>query len=217
VPDDDSLADDIAAGAAEMVPVVGPILGVFGKRLSRSMREEWARNSSKALRAAERISGLSREELADHISVNPRLIPLTTRVLYAAGMTGQDPILRALGAALGEAVRDPQKIDESEILLIGMTELRAHHIVILEVMTENPPTPRNAKSAVQYWVGSALADKSGYSRDVVNMCIAGLVRSGLISQAESTYGVSYEITDLGRTALEVLDDLNEAPSDSQQP
>ena len=99
----DRLTEDLAGGAIELIPGVGPLLAPLAKRAFKSIREEWARNSSKALRAAERISGMSREELSDRISDDPRLIPLVTRVLYAAGMTGQDTILRALGTALGDA------------------------------------------------------------------------------------------------------------------
>jgi hypothetical protein len=122
-------------------------------------------------------------------------------------MTGQDTILRALGTTLGDAVRDPEKVDEAELLLIGMTNLRRHHIVILEIMAE-PPAPKNP-NRVTYWTPETLADKSTYNRYLVDICVAGLVQSGLISQAGDSYGVAYKISDLGRTALEVLDELDE--------
>jgi hypothetical protein len=205
---EDRLTDDLSAASVELIPGVGPILAPFARRAFRSMREEWARNNSKALRAAERVSGMSREELADRISENPRLVPLAIRVLYTAGMTGQDTILRALGTALGDAVRDPEKIDEAELLLIGMADLREHHIVILKIMTEKLPHPTEPDTFL-YWGSAPLADKSGYSRDLVNICIAGLVRSGMIRQIGDAYGVCYEISDLGRTALEVLNQLDE--------
>jgi hypothetical protein len=203
---DDRLTEDLAGGVVELIPGAGPILAPFAKRAFRRMQEEWARNNSTALRTAERISGMTREELADHISENPRLVPLAIRVLYAAGMTGQDAVLRALGTALGDAVRDPEKIDEAELLLVGMADLRKQHIVILEIMTE-PPRPLEADTSF-YWHSELLADKSGFSRDLVNMCISGLARSGLIRPVENAYGVCYEISDLGRTALEVLDELD---------
>src|SRR5690348_14978407 len=123
---DDNLTDELVASAVESIPLIGPVSAVFAKRMPKKVREEWARNNSEALKAAERMSGLSREELADRISENPRLIPLVIRVLYTAGMTGQGTILRALGTTLGDAVRDPRKIDEAELLLIGMANLRRH-------------------------------------------------------------------------------------------
>lgn len=202
------LADDLAGGVGEMIPGIGPIAAPFVKWFSKNIRAEWARNNSKALRAAERVSGLSREELADRISDNPRLIPLTIRVLHAAGMTGQDTILNALGASLGYAVRKPEKIDETELLLTGMAELRKHHVDILRIMTGRLPHPKVADEFI-YWGTEPLADKSGYSPDIVTICLSGLLRSGLIRQVDDAYGVCYDITELGRTALEVIDELDE--------
>jgi hypothetical protein len=206
-----SLTDELVAGAVESIPLIGPLSAVFAKRMSKKVREEWARNNSEALKAAERMSGLSREELADRISENPRLIPLVIRVLYTAGMTGQSTILRALGTTLGDAVRDPKKIDEAELLLIGMANLRRHHIVILEIMTGTRPHPTEPDTLFTNWTSEALAEKSTYSHDLVNICIAGLVQSGLISQVGDAYGLCYEISDLGRTALKVMDQLDKEP------
>ena len=204
---DDGLIDELAASIVEPIPIVGGILAVFTKRGFNKVREEWTRNSSKALQAAERMSGLSREDLADRISENPRLFPLVIRVLYTAGMTGQDTILRALGAALGDAVRNPEKIDEAELLLIGMANLRKHHITILEIMAKYYPDPAKPDAIVS-WTPGDLAAKSTYNRDLVNICIAGLVQSGLVGQVGDAYGVCYQITSLGRTAIEVLDTLD---------
>jgi hypothetical protein len=206
---EEPMADDLVGGALELVPLLGPILAPFGKRGFKALRKEWARNASKALRAAERISGMSREQLGDHISEDPRLTSLVIRVLYAAGMTGQEPILAALGTALGSAVRDPDKADEAELLLIGMANLRRHHILILRIMTVNRPHPTKPDTFI-YWLPENLANESGYSRNLVDICIAGLMGSGLVQLGQDAYGVCYEISDLGRTALKVIDELDEA-------
>lgn len=202
----------MAGSALGLVPVIGPLLIPFGRLASKNVREEWGRNHSKALRAAELISGMSREELTDNISEDPSLIPLAIRVLYAAGMTGQDVILRALGTALGEAVVDREKIDEAEMLLIGLTDLRKQHIAILKIMSSDVPgsTPDNP----HYWHSQLLAERSGFTRDLVNVYLSGLVRSGLIRQVDNAYGVCYEISQLGRTALEVLNELSDDPRHS---
>jgi hypothetical protein len=183
----------------------------FGKLAAKKVREEWERNHSKSLRAAERISGMTREDLADNISEDPRLIPLAIRVLYAAGMTGQDVILRALGTALGEAVVNREKIDEAEMILIGLAELRKQHITILKIMSAEPPesTPDNP----HYWHSRLLAETSSFTSDLVNVYLSGLARSGFIRQVGNAYGVCHEITQLGRTALEVLNEL----ADDTQP
>lgn len=102
-------------------------MGVGLRRLTRAVVAEQKRNRSRALRAAELMSGLSREDLAETIADNPRLVPLLTRVLYVSAMTGQDEVLAALGAALGAAASDEQRIDEAESMLARVEELRRHH------------------------------------------------------------------------------------------
>lgn len=204
----DSLAPDLAAGVVETIPFVGPLMAPFAKLGAQRISREWARKNSVALRAAERSSGMTREDLADKLSEDPRLIPLVTRVLFAAGMTGKDTILRALGTALGDAVRDPDNIDEAELLLISMTNLRTQHLVILEILSEDPPQPDDPRNRT-YWHRELIAAKSDYRRDLVDLCVSGLVGSGLISQLDDTYGVCYQITELGQTALAVVDQLDE--------
>jgi hypothetical protein len=205
---DGELADELAGGAVGMIPVLGPIITPLASRFSRRLREEWARNSSTALSAAEQASGMTREELGDHIAENPALIPLTIRVLYSAGMTGQDTILRALGTTLGNAVSHPDQIDEAELLLIGMADLRKSHMDVLEIMTERPLNPKDPSSVV-YWSARSIAENSSYSLDIVTMCLSGLLRGGLITAVDDAYGVCYEISDLGRTALDVRSKFHE--------
>ena len=84
---DEPLSDELVEGAVGMVPVFGPLMAPLASRVTRSFRDEYRRNTSTALSAAERRAGMSREELAEAIADDPRLIPLVTRLLYAAGMT----------------------------------------------------------------------------------------------------------------------------------
>ena len=96
-----------------------------------------------------------------------------------AGRPGQDGILRALGTALGDAVREPDSIDQVELLLLSMADLRRHHVIVLEILSENPPRRADSDSFV-HWHRELIVEKSGYSRDVVNICVTGLVNSGPI-------------------------------------
>ncbi len=99
-------SETVASLVASFVPGLGPLLGPLAARLSQALGEEWQRNTSRSLRAAEKVSGLSREDLAEAIAADPRLVPLLTRVLFQAGMSGSDDKLQALGAGLGWAVAD---------------------------------------------------------------------------------------------------------------
>ena len=120
---------DEAAGAlvGMTLPIVGPLLQEPAKRLVGSVRAEHARNRDRALRAAVQMSGLTREELAERICTTPKLVPLLTRVLHEVGMTGQVEVLDALGAALGDAIREPSRSDEVELVLIGLESVRKQH------------------------------------------------------------------------------------------
>lgn len=201
---EDPFWPDVVAGAVGMIPIVGSGLAPFAERLACNLRDEWRRNSSKALHAAEQVSGMSREELADAIAEDRRLLPLITRVLYSAGMAGQDEVLIALGTAFGDAVRDRSYIDEAELLLIVLTDLRPHHIAVLRELASKSPGPVDNKG-MSYWNTNLLADRTGYRQEVVRLCTAGLANGGLV-QTMATYGggAVYEISELGRTVLEVL-------------
>src|SRR5258707_3050767 len=100
----------------------------------------------------------------------------------------------------------PRRLTRQSCCSLAWANLRRHHIVILKLMIRNQPHPTKPDSFL-YWGLDALAEKSSYGRDLVSICIAGLVQGGLISQVGDAYGVCYEITGFGRTALEVLDDL----------
>lgn len=69
------------------------------------MSQEWSRNHSIALEAAEDASGLTREQLADLLAEDAAFVPLSVRLLYAAGISGYEPTLRAMGAIFGQPPR----------------------------------------------------------------------------------------------------------------
>ena len=100
------------AGAALL-----PGFGAFTKVLARGLRQEWTRKGSVALRAAEKASGLTREEMGEAIAEDPRLLPLVTLLLYVAGMNGHDRTLAAMGTVLGDALRERKALDECELIL----------------------------------------------------------------------------------------------------
>jgi hypothetical protein len=198
------LSRDVAVGAVGAIPILGSILEPLVGRAVDAVRAGHAKNASIALRAAERVSGLTREDLQDKIADNPRLVPLLTRVLFSAGMTGYDEVLDAIGAALGEAVRDPSKVDEAEVLLTAVADLRALHILVLRAVTHEPPT-RQAEGAPPQqlrWMIHTLAIETGLTADLTSLCVAGLLNAGLVLADADVYGgPGYGISELGRTVL----------------
>jgi hypothetical protein len=74
VPDEaDHVAEDLVEGLSGLFPG-GSLAGVGLRRLTRVVVAEQKRNRSRALRAAEVMSGPSREELAETIADSPRLV-----------------------------------------------------------------------------------------------------------------------------------------------
>ena len=198
MPDErDSLPVEYAEKLVEQIPVVGPLLGPLGKRAAASVSREWKRNRSVALRAAARAAGMSREDLEDAIATVSGVVPLTIRLLWAAGMNGHDATLKGMGATLGHAVRDPSLIGEAEVILAAMADFGPSHRAVLEALEALP--------AGKGLVSEDLPDHVDAPRSIVGLCASALLASGLV-QIHAGYGggVPHTITDLGRTVLDVL-------------
>jgi len=202
----DSLSDDFVEGIVSLIPMAGPLAAPLARRLSRAVRAEHARNFSVAIKAAERMSGRTREQLAEAIEEDPRLVPMVTRLLYAAGMTGQEESLWLMGAAFGDAVREPDKLDEAEMILSAMTDLRAHHVQVLRlVATAAPPPPdSDTEGAKGVWWPAVIGNASGMREEFVILCLAGLSSAGLVRVSATWGGDAYEPTGMGLALLEVL-------------
>jgi hypothetical protein len=131
---------------------------------------------------------MSREELGDAIADNPRLIPLVTRVLYAAGMNGHDRTLAAMAIALGDAVGDRDHLSEVELILAALADLGAEHVILMEAFDAIGGAPE-----------FIVPGNSGLSKRVVSLCLANLVSRGLV-KSERVAG-QYATTELGRVVL----------------
>jgi hypothetical protein len=179
---------------------------VITKRAFAKMREERERRVSVALNAAERIAGMSREELGDAIEEDPDLVPLVTRILYAAGMNRYDRTLAAMGRALGDAVRDRERINEVDLILTALADLRGEHIVVLQYLVAEYQVSPNI--TVRPSLG-AVAEDTGLSVQLCMLCLAALSSRGLVATVGGLDGTNvYEPTDLGRILLDVLDELD---------
>lgn len=195
--------------AAELTGLILPGFGTTAKWLTGQVSREWGRNRSAALYAAECASGLTREELGAAIAEDPRLVPLVTRLLHAAGMNGHDRTLEAMGAAFGDAVRHRDAIDECELILSSLADLTdAHTVVMLKLSEEAPvvepydPGRPDAQRA-RAWRPDLLFQAVPLPERVTVLCIAALVARGLI-RVSDTWAGGYELTELGRVLLEVL-------------
>jgi hypothetical protein len=194
--------ESMAALGGVAVPGGGPLFQL----MARKLREEWQRNASTALKRAEEITGLTREELADEIARDPRLVPLAARLLHAAGMNGHDRTLKAMGAALGDAVNRRESVGECELILTALSDLTDNHAAVLAVVAQDVPgeTDRERRSR---WSREALEEASGLGDRVVTLCTAALVARGLVRMPGAILGGGnhFQITELGQLVLDVLD------------
>lgn len=189
---------------AELASLVLPGLGAGVKALSRPLRQEWARKGSRALEAAEISAGRTREEIREAVAQDPRLVPLVTRLLYAAGMNGHDRTLAAMGTVFGHAIRVRDSLGECELILASLTDLtELHASVLIEVSKgtrEEEDQPRQGLSVGQLVEACSLPER------VVLLGVSALVARGLVRINSDFFGgMFYTVTDLGTLLLDVLE------------
>ena len=214
MPDDD-LLPELAGAAVDSLPG-GALLGVLLDRATRAVQSEWRRNLSVSIRIATTHAGMDRADLDELLEREPRLVPLFVRVLYAAGMNGCDKTLKLLGGFLGEALADTSQIDDVSLMLSAVENMTEHHVKVLEIV-EGPLGDHAGIPSSQgsHWTTGVLTQVSGMRAELVLVAMQGLVNAGFVSDGGidggtaafddlSTGGTILEITELGRTVLEVL-------------
>lgn len=215
---DDGLLDSTAGEIATVF--TGGVGSALAGRLFGVVRKEVERARSVAIAAAEDVTGLKREDIAEKIADDPRLVPLVARTLYAIGMTNQDEILAALGAALGDAVSNPTRIDEVELIVIGLQDLRRTHISLLRTLAGEPrwlsrtdrppyddmqPVAVTALGEAERWNVEAIAEVSGLDDDEIAVLVTALANAGFVRALGVYGGTGYQVTSQGRTLLAVLE------------
>lgn len=193
--------------ASDLIGDLIPFGQTIGKRLVRPVVAEWKRNRSVALRAAETASQMTREQLADWVANDPAAIPLYMKVLWAAGMNGHDPTLRAMGTVLGhaakasEAGRD-EEMDDAELALRAMSDLVPKHFKILGVLSEGQAAKAEDDTAnLGNFMPEHVAEVAGMRLETVNQCLLNLAAAGLATTSSVYGGIAYPITSLGRAVI----------------
>lgn len=196
--------------ASSLLPGSGPVI----ERLATKVEEELTRSQSRALAVAEQVSGLSREELAERIAADPRLIPLLTRLAYTAGMTGRDELLQTLGAAFGHAAAAPESIDACEAVLIGAASLQPHDVMVLRAVRGRPVL--SGAEAADAFTTKVLSGLVGLSLDTVDASLARLNAAGFVAAFHGVYGggSKYTVNEVGGILCDLLAKLPEASDTS---
>lgn len=212
---DDDLFPELAGGLVGSLPG-GGVLSVVVERATGAVLREWRRNLSVTLQLACEYTGMSREDLAEKLELESNLAPLFIRVLYAAGMNGNDKTLRMLAGFLGDAVADLSRVDEIALLLAAVSDFTEHHIKVLELL-EKPPAQTDGlrDTEVAHWTTGLLVRVSDMRPEIALAAARGLLRAGLLddigldgggvtSNDLKAGGTILAITELGQTVLEVL-------------
>jgi hypothetical protein len=202
---DGDLADGIASALGLAVPGVGEIAqGHLAKLIRKSFGE--LTSGRRVIRAVERSTGMSYEDVVEAIEEDPRLQPVALRVLVAAVQTGHHKTLDALGATFGIALAERPRLDEVELMLIAIKELTAQHFALLETLASPPPPEQSADEASQ-WHGVNLAQWLGWTQGLVYMVLPGLFSAGLVETPPSI-GFSgfrfFRPSEMGSVMLDVL-------------
>ncbi len=204
----DQIPDDVVASVSDsLLPGIGPLV----RHLLRGVRAEWERIGSVALFAAEAVSGLSREELAEALRSDPRLHPLLTRLLFAAGTNGHDAVLGAMGTALGHAVAEPARLDECDLILTALADLNAAHVTLLRLLTTQPDRAPEGGDK-WFWTPKKLLETAAFPAQVGPLVLAALISRGLAEIPPMRFGGPVHITALGRLLLDVVDEWKRAES-----
>ena len=125
-------------------------------------------------------------------------------------MNGRDRTLHAMGTTLGEAVKDRDPLEECELILTSLDGLTDVHASVLAVMTQELPL---AGGRPGHRTVPLVVERAKVSARVARLCLAGLVTRGLVEMSSGFGGGSvYDLTELGRVVLDVLEQFSSASS-----
>lgn len=171
------------------------------------IRRELSRLTSRALSAAERSSGLIREDLDEWIEREPRAVPLHMKVLWAAGMNSHDATLRAMGAVLGAAAEasaqeEDEAFERAELALQAMSDFGPLHFRVLSTLSESVViAAEGGGDKLSQFTPAHVSDRAKMSEPLASQCLLNLANSGLTELTSVFGGNAFPLTDLGRAAL----------------
>ncbi len=115
--------------------------------------------------------------------------PLVVKVLHAAGNSGNDRTLRALGQALGRVVLEPSQRARQELIVLALEGMTDEHIEVIAVISTDAQSTEEVVNLVAGRVDP----------DLVPMALAGMLPRGLFRNPYGRYGggEAWELSTLG--------------------
>lgn len=99
-------------------------------------------------------------------------------MLQAAGNSGNDRTLRALGAALARSHQDPAHRHEEELIVVSLEGLTDEHLDVLALCSEEAQTPEQLAARLSGRMDSA----------VMSMALMNMLPRGLFDTPFGRYG-----------------------------
>lgn len=177
-----TLAAFLASIFGPFAPLVAPAITPGTTFMAERIAGEWRRKTRVVTESALGASGLGPGDLGEALTGDPDMIALTQKVLEAAAASGNGQKLRGLGELLGRAAANPgDRLDETQVLVAALADLVGPHLLVLEVLTQEPPAPQWAG-----WGATQVRERVSLDPEFVLACLSALTRHGLAAPAPGT-------------------------------
>jgi hypothetical protein len=176
----------LAAPTGPLAPFVAAAATPLTTQLAQRITCEWSRKSHVVEESALESSGLDQDDLADVLTGDPDMIALTQKVLQAAAASGNEQKLRGLGGLLGRAAAQGDRLDETQILIAAVADLKAPQVLVLDVLARPAPGQQTVPDRVVGWTPAALKAQVNLDPEFVLACLNTLTRHGLATPIAGT-------------------------------
>ena len=203
-----------AIKAAAVVPVVGPGLSAAAQVVYDDVR---ARRAAVAVETMSAIVGASGGEtlLGARLAADPQLETTFVTAVDAAIRTGHEQKRRLLARAVADAVNDPAKVDEAQLMVDTLSQLDVPHIHTLRRLANEreryqPATDEQYEMLTEEHFRPPVAWANALAPVKATLVRVGAVQ--LMLPEESEGPLTGVITQYG---IQILQELRAEPEGSQ--
>jgi hypothetical protein len=184
-----------ASGAASLAPIISPpvagALASAGTQLIDRIGERWGlRAARQAVKVAENAiaeSGLTIDEFAEQIAVDPHLDHLVAVVFETAAHATSEMQLRILTTILANSTAHPETVDDELLIATALAPLERPHFRMPAILREEPPLGTEpTKPPAGYWNANNLRGRLGWQNPSIISTLLTLQASGLAYLTSNT-------------------------------
>ena len=177
----------------------------FAARVEAELRGKAQLVSDGALAGAQAVQpDISPDQLWEELVADDALRALMLRVLDATKYTARKDKVWWLGAILGRAAVEKERIDELGVLVSALNDLEGPHAEVLAVLDKPGPFTLQADEPTG-WTVSQVAGEVPFDEGIVRACLGTISRHGLARDAHGPFSHEvYMLTTLGQALLAVM-------------